>query len=119
MEGTTADDFTFKRSDQVVTLDTKATVKLDGVILQIDPQLLFHRLTIAAKVSDKNEDVFKYELCSYPPALFDSSLLLTELQKLVVANAIWDSLMQDSPGISGEVQFVLDGGSLLLCIPWT
>ena len=119
MEGTTAADFTFKRSDQVVTLDTKAAVKIDGVTVQIDPQLLFQRLTIAAKASDNIEDIFKYELCSYPPALFDSSLLLREPQKPVLANAIWDSLTQDSPGISGEVQFVLDGGSLLQRIPWT
>ena len=34
--------------------------------------------TIAAKELDEIEDVFKYELCSYmyPPALFDSSLLV-------------------------------------------
>ena len=49
MEGTTAVDFTFKRSDQVVALDTKSAVKIDGVIVQIDPQLLFQRLTIASK----------------------------------------------------------------------
>ena len=119
MEGTTAADFTFKRSDQVVTLDSKAAVKIDGVSVQIDPQLLFQRLTIAAKASDNIEDIFKYELCSYPPALFDSSLLLREPQKPVLANTIWDNLTQDSPGISGEVQFVLDGGSLLQRIPWT
>ena len=40
MEGKTAAEFTFKRSDQVVTLDTKAAVKIDGVTVQIDPQLL-------------------------------------------------------------------------------
>ena len=119
MEGTTAADFTFKRSNQVVTLDTKSAVKIDGVTVQIDPQLLFQRLTIAAKVSDNIEDIFKYELCSYPPALFDSSLLLREPQKPVLANAIWDSLTQDSSGLSREVQFVLDGGSLLQRIPWT
>ena len=72
MEGTRAIDFTFKRSDQVVTLYTKAAVKTDGVTVLIDPQLLFQRLTIATKASDNIEDIFKYELCGYPPALFDS-----------------------------------------------
>ena len=119
MEGTTPADFTFKRNRQAITLDTKAAVKLDGVAVQIDPQLLFQRLTIAAKASDEIEDIFKYELCSYPPALFDSSLLLREPQKPVLANAIWDTLTQNSPVLTGEVQYVLDGGSLLQRIPWT
>ena len=71
MEVTTPADFTFKRSRQAITLDTKAAVKLGGVAVQIDSQILFQRLTIAAKACDKIENVFKYELCSYPPALFD------------------------------------------------
>ncbi len=76
MEGTTPADFTFKRSRQAITLNTKAAVKLDGVAMQIDPQLLFQRLTIAAKASDEIADIFKYELCSYLPSLFNSSMLL-------------------------------------------
>ena len=119
MESSTPADFTFKRSRQAITLDTKAAVKLDGVAVQIDPQLLFQRLTIAAKASDDIEDIFKYELCSYPPALFDSSPLLREPQKAVLTNAIWDTLTQDSPVLTGKVQYVLDGGSLLHRIPWT
>lgn len=76
MERISAAEYNFKRKNQAVTLDTKSEVKIDGVAVQIDPQLLFQRLTIAAKVTENLEDIFKYELCSYPPALFDSSLLL-------------------------------------------
>ena len=100
-------------------VDAKAAVKLDGVAVQIDPQLLFQRLTIAAKASHDIEDVFKYELCSYPPPLFDSSVLLRQPQKPVLAKAIWDDLTQNSPALTGEVQYVIDGGSLLQRIPWT
>ena len=32
---------------------------------------------------------FKHELCSYPPALSDSSLLLHETDKPTLADAIW------------------------------
>ena len=119
MEGKTAAEHTFKRNKQAVTLDTKSTVKIDGVMVQIDPQLLFQRLTIAAKTTDSMEDVFRYELCSYPPALFDSSLLLREPQKPQLASAIWARLPPDLPGITGEVQYVLDGGALIQRIPWT
>ena len=58
MEGVTAADFTFKKSDLVITLDNKAAVKIDGVNVQLDPQLLFQRLTIAAKAYDNIENIF-------------------------------------------------------------
>ena len=60
MEGNTAADYTFKRSDHAVTFGTKSAVKIDGVSVQIDPQLLFQRFVIAAKASDNLEYVFKY-----------------------------------------------------------
>ena len=41
MEGNTVAEYTFKRSDHAVTLGTKSAVKIDGVSVQIDPQLLF------------------------------------------------------------------------------
>ena len=63
MEGMTAADYTFKRNDQVITLDTKSTVRIDGIAVQIDPQLLFQRLTLAAKAANNIENLFKYELC--------------------------------------------------------
>ena len=93
MIGKTVADYTFKRCDQVVTLKTKAAVKIDSVSVQIDPQLLFQRLIVAAKAADNIENIFKYELCSYPPALFDSSLLLKEPQKPASANALWHKIL--------------------------
>lgn len=41
MEGISAAEYTFKRKNQAVTLDTKSEVKIDGVAVQRDPQLLF------------------------------------------------------------------------------
>ena len=62
--------------------------------------------------------MFKYELCSYPPALFDSTLLLRQAHKPVLAGAIWTLLTHDAPGITGQVHYVLDGGALVQRIPW-
>jgi len=53
--------YTFKRKNQAVTLETKSSVKIGGDAVQIDPQLLFQRLTIAAMASYSLESVFKYE----------------------------------------------------------
>ncbi len=119
MEGISAADYTFKRKNQVVTLDTKCVVRIDGAAVQIDPQLLFQRLTIAAKVTESQQDIFKYELCGHPPALFDASLLLRELQKPVLANATWDLVSPTTPAVLDDVQYVLDGGALIQRIPWT
>ena len=76
MEGLSAAEYTFKRKNQAVTLDTKSEVKIDCIAVQIVPQLLFQRLTNATKTTENLKNIFKYKLCSYPPALFNSSLLL-------------------------------------------
>ena len=91
----------------------KSSVKIGDELVHVDPQLLFQQLTIASKSSDNFESVFKYELCSHPPALFDSLLLLRESNKALLANTIWESLETGMSEPSGEVQFVLDGGALL------
>ena len=120
-EAKTAAEYNFKKKDQVITLDTKNAVKVDGIAVQIDPQL-FQRLTIiAAKATDKFEDVFRYMSYAviHQPFLTHRSLLLREPQKPVLANAIWNLLAPDISEITGEVQYVLDGGALIQRIPWT
>ena len=63
--------------------------------------------------------MFRYELCSYPTALFDAPLMLRQPQKPVLADALWAKLTGDATsGPSGDVRYVLDGGALLHRIPW-
>ena len=104
---------------QSITLGTQSSVEIDGDSVHVDPQLLFQRLTIVAKALYDLESVFKYELCSYPPALFDSSMLLREPQKPVLADAIWALLKPGSLEIKGDVRYVLDGGALIQRISWS
>ena len=82
MKGQSVVDYTFRRKNQAITMDIKSSVKIDGNTVQIDPQLLFQQLTLAARATHDVEAVFKYELCNYPPALFESLLLLREAQNL-------------------------------------
>ena len=56
----------FKKKDQAVTLSTSA-VKVSNETIQIDPQLLFQRLIAAGTRNDQLEEIFQFELCSYPP----------------------------------------------------
>ena len=121
MDGKTPAEYTFIRKNQAVTLGTKSSVKIDGDQIQIDPQLLFQRLITVVQSSDDLKSAFKYELCSYPSALFDSSLLLREADKPALADAIWNLCKLDVPAEISDngIQYVLDGGALLLCIPWS
>ncbi|EDO33944.1 predicted protein [Nematostella vectensis] len=63
---------------------------------------------------------FEYEMCSFPPSLFDSSLLLRKAKKPVLADAIWVRTKdhQTSQPPARPIHCVLDGGSLLHRIPW-
>ena len=41
MEGNDVVGYTFKKNEQVVTMDHNCSVKVDGEVIQVDPQLLF------------------------------------------------------------------------------
>ncbi|KAK3716294.1 hypothetical protein QZH41_014573, partial [Actinostola sp. cb2023] len=96
MTGQSTTDYTFKRNAQAVTLAATSAVKIDNDLVQIDPQLLFQRLILACEGPDELAAVFRYELCSYPPALFDPSLMMRQPQKPVLADAIWAKLTPDA-----------------------
>ena len=119
MTGQSATDYTFKRNAQAVTLVATSAVKIDNDLVQIDPQLLFQRLILACEGPDELAAVFRYELCSYPPALFDPSLMMRQPQKPVLADAIWAKLTPDAKTEpSSGAQYVLDGGALLHRVIW-
>ena len=96
MSGKFVTEFAFKRSNQPVTLATKSSVKIDGGKIQVEPQLLFQRLIVALKSLDDMEAIFEFELCSYLPALCDSSLILLQPHKPALADAIWAMTMERS-----------------------
>ncbi|KAJ8043143.1 hypothetical protein HOLleu_10106 [Holothuria leucospilota] len=120
MVGKTVADISFRRSEQAVTMNAKMAVKVDGDSFEVDPQLLFQQLLIAsdAMYDDKSE-IFRFELCSQPSSLFDSSGLMRQANKALLADAMWnlgDCSTEELP--SGFVQYVLDGGSLIQRLPW-
>ncbi len=48
MTGIPVAQYTFKRSDQVTTLQSKCSVRVDGQPIHVDPELLFQRLIVAS-----------------------------------------------------------------------
>ena len=52
MENECAIEYTFKKKNQAVPIEANSTVKIDGEVVQVDPQLLFQRLVTAAGVGE-------------------------------------------------------------------
>ncbi|XP_021362244.1 uncharacterized protein LOC110456045 [Mizuhopecten yessoensis] len=74
-------EFSFKRSEQVITVGTKPNSKsgFDHDHIDVDPQLMFQRLITAANgLFENTSDVFKHELSSFPSSLFDNNGLPQE-----------------------------------------
>ena len=113
MLGKNIHDHSFRKKDQVETLASKSAVRFSKGSIQVDPQLLFQRLTVVATGGryENPQAFFKFEMCSYPPALFNSSLLPRQANKPALADAIWTiTKNSQTGGPTGNVYFVLDGG---------
>lgn len=84
-------DFSFKRKDQIVTMASKTSLKIDRETVHVDPQLLFQRCTTAANgLFDDISEKFKYELymCNIPSSLFDKNGFPRESQKSLLADVL-------------------------------
>lgn len=76
-------------------------------------------MVIVGERCEDTSKLLRYELCSHPPALFDSSFLPLKTNKAVLADVLWKSLSEEQrEPIGDQVQYVLDGGALLYRIPW-
>ena len=120
MVGKNAHDNSFRKKDQVVTLACKTAVRLFEGNIQVDPQLLFQILSFVATEGqyDNPQSFFKVEMCSYPPALFDSSLLSCKANKPLLADAIWTRMKNEQTTRStGKVHYVIDGGAFSIAFP--
>ena len=104
----TAAEYTFKKKEQAVTLNTKSSIKIDGDEVKVDPQLssrdssLSHRLQM---------NLNKPSSMSYA---------VTHQLFLMHCSCCENHTGQpDVPEIPADVQYVLDGGALVQRIPWS
>ena len=83
MVGKYVHGYSFQKKQQLLTLASRK--------VQLVPHLLSQRLSIIATSGryDNPEALFKYDMSSYPTALFDASLLTRQANKPVLADAIW------------------------------
>ena len=120
MVGKTTFDYSFAGSEKARTMTCASKVKTkDGT--SIDPALLFQRFIYFTQTGDVSMiDVIGYELCPYPPALFESTILMLESDKPALATALRQvngKVSPDSDSTTSQTDitnhYVLDGGSLL------
>ena len=114
-------EYKFSQKNQVKTLASAVHVKTaSGERIEMDPQRLYQRLLITGINDISLPDLFKYELCSFPPSLFDKHMcmrtgdkaeLIHHLLKLVPSITTLDN-------IDMNLQFVIDGGGLLHKFSW-
>ncbi|MES9879832.1 MAG: hypothetical protein ABW185_03025 [Sedimenticola sp.] len=100
-------DHSFRRKDQVVTMDNNA-VEIRDEVVNIDPQ----RLVAAGTLNNELKELFQHELCSYPAALFEARGVMRLANKSALADAVWALLpahVTITPS-SNNLQYILDGG---------
>jgi len=120
MVGKCPEDYIFKKTNTAVTQGTKSSISVDRDVVNVDPLLMFQRLVTVVKDSEDVElqNLFTYELCTYPPSLFDSEGVLREAAKATLADAMWKHIDEPPKFVPDGCTYILDGGSLLQRIPW-
>ena len=123
MKGRSVGDYKFRHKDQAITLTSGSSIKVHRQQLQVDPVLLFQRLTTLANKHDDSKSLFEFELCSHPASLFESSSLPRKANKPALADAVWDLAIASEKeteltSTDGRTAYVLDGGAILHCVPW-
>ena len=118
MEGQKVSQFTFRRKDQIINLAEKNQAKINKETLHISPELLFQRYIVAANNLDNKEQIFMHELCPHPAALFDEDGMMRQTNKSVLADILLAEYPNTDSIILPDIQYVIDGGSLLQKITW-
>ena len=70
-------------------------------------------MLIAANENLNTEDMFSYELCTYPTALFESPGIPRLANKAALADSLWNNFQFPAQRSTSNPLYVLDGGALL------
>ena len=108
-------EFSFQCENQATNMQTTSVIIREETI-NIDPhvQVLIQRLIAINDRHEYSAELFKYELCSHPPALFERYGLPREANKPQIADAVWEVTKSVQTKIpSDKTHFEIDGGALL------
>ena len=118
MENKVVSENIFRKAHQAVTMDAKSGIAIKDDDVTIDPLLLFQRLITSGTRCNELTSLFQYELCAYPPALFDGKSTMLQANKAALLHTLKQHIPMSAP--TNELPlYVLDGGALLYRLPWT
>lgn len=119
IENTTFKEIYLKRKLAVKSLAsiTKSMI-INNTTVCVNPNTLLHRMVCTVRSDDRLEEIFGFELCAYPPSLFDESGLLKGIKSSMVKVLVPDSNELSIPPESDKVSYIIDGGHLLHRMVW-
>ena len=120
MEGKTVAEYTFKKTSQAVNMAQTFKMATSDGEMDIDPNLLFQRLTAILLSCRKNDveidlsGLFSFSLCPYPAALASSpSKMLIQPSKALILQSFEGSCKVQCPPSDPNIKYVIDGGFML------
>ena len=116
MSGKKFTNITLRRNDKVKTIGTKdKTVNVRGQHVEVNPTLLFNRITCVLNNSTEMASFLAYELAPQPPSLFQDGLMRKPPKSSL--GLLLKSFTQRS-NLPQNNLFVVDGGFLLRNVIW-
>ena len=104
--------------DKVVTFNSqKHRMQVRGRDVEINPGMLFHRMTCVLTNNADLEGYLKYELSQYPPALFKNGLLRKNTKSEMTNSMKEDIIVLETLPVIINL-FIIDGGYLLHKYVW-
>ena len=105
-----------RRNDKVTTIGAKdKTVRVRGKQVEVNPTLLFNRITCVLNNSSEMASFFVYELAPQPPSLFVDGLMRNPPNRSL--GLLLKSFTEQS-NLPENCLFVVDGGYLLRHAIW-
>ena len=122
MVGQSVAEYKFSQINQVKTLATTTHVKTSsGDQIEMDPQRLYQRLLLTGlNVDVPLRDLFQYEMCSFPPALFDNHVRMRIGDKSEIFHHLLKIVPEGKVDTFCDVsmQYIIDGSCLLHKFSW-
>lgn len=122
MVGQSVAEYKFSQKNQVKTLASATHVKTSsGEQIEMDSQRLYQRLLLSGFNGDiPLPDLFRYEMCSFPPSLFNNHVCMRIGDKSEIIHHLL-KLVPESSSVKScdmSMQYIIDGGSLLHKFSW-
>jgi len=120
IEGKIFSEIHLKRKLAVKSLAsiTKSVTINDDTVC-VNPNTLLHRMVCTVRSDEKLAEIFKHELCAYPPSLFDESGFMRKGSKSSMVKVLVPETNEASiTSNSEEESYFIDGGHLLHRMVW-